>query len=53
MEHSKNFDKVNKFYNTIKPDGSRMWSLQMVKNAVVKGWITPEEFTEITGEVYS
>lgn len=53
MRHSKNFEKVNKFYNTIKPDGSRMWSKQMVKNAVIKEWITVKEYKDITDEEYS
>jgi uncharacterized XkdX family phage protein len=29
------------------------WSKAMVKNAVVKGIITAEEYKEITGEVYA
>lgn len=53
MKHSPKFAMVNKFYNIIKPDGSRMWSKAMVKNAVVKKWITADEFKEITGEVYA
>ena len=53
MGHSKNYEKVKRYYNTLKPDGSRMWSLAMVRNAVVKGWITEAEFEEITGESYS
>lgn len=28
------------------------WILDMVKNAVVKGWITKEEYKEITGKQY-
>ena len=36
MEHSKNYDKVK----------------NCVRNAVVKGWITEEEFVEITGKDY-
>ena len=38
-------------YNTT-IDGKRLWSLAMVKKAVVKGWITEAEFKEITGEDY-
>lgn len=52
MEHSKNFVKVRTYYNTT-IDGKRLWSLAMVKKAVVKGWITEAEFKEITGEDYS
>lgn len=46
MEHSKNFEKVKKFYKM------GIWSEKMVWNAVGK-WITPEEYMEITGEDYS
>ena len=51
MNHSKNFDKVRKFYNTI-VNGERLWNENRVRNAVVKDWITEEEFKEITGEYY-
>ena len=46
MEHSKKFDKVKMYYDR------GVWTIDMVRNAVVKGWITEEEFTEITGEEY-
>ena len=52
MTHSKNYEKVKRYYNTFKANGSRMWTIAMVKNAVVKGWITAEEYKEITGEEY-
>lgn len=29
------------------------WNKAMVRNAVVKGWITAAEYEEITGEAYS
>lgn len=29
-----------------------LWSAKRVSDAVVKGWITADEYTEITGEVY-
>jgi len=51
-EHSPKFELVKKYYNTFKPDGTRYWSINAVRNAVVKGWITPEEFEEITGQPY-
>lgn len=51
MEYSKNFDKVKNYYNTI-VNGERLWNEDRVKNAVVKGWITEEEYNEITGEDY-
>ena len=46
MQHSKNFEKVKGFYD------SGFWSIGKVKNAVTKGWITVEEFKEITGQDY-
>ncbi len=45
-EHSKHFWDVKNWYD----DG--IWKISRVRNAVVKGWITAEEFYEITGEVY-
>ncbi|MCX4374590.1 MAG: XkdX family protein [Lachnospiraceae bacterium] len=51
MEHSKKFDKVKNYYNTI-VNGERLWNEARVRNAVVKGWITEEEFNEITGGDY-
>lgn len=38
--------------NTYKPDGTRLWTDEMVHNAVDKGWITAAEFEEITGEKF-
>lgn len=52
MQHSKNFEKVKSYYNTI-VNGVRMWDEARVKNAAVKKWITPEEFQEITGKEYT
>lgn len=43
---SKNYNKVKKYYD------KNLWNKEMVKNAVVKKWITPEEYKEITGEDY-
>lgn len=51
MKYSKNFGKVKNYYNTI-VNGERLWNEAHVRNAVVKGWITEEEFNEITGEDY-
>ena len=45
-EHSKKFDKVKYYYD------HNLWDLNRVRMAVVKGWITPEEFEEITGKIY-
>ena len=44
--HSKNYAKVKKYYK------SGNWTIEMVRNAVVKEWITAAEYEEITGEVY-
>lgn len=44
--HSPKFDRVKKYYD------SGLWTIAMVRNAVVKRWITAEEYREITGEEY-
>lgn len=46
MEHSKNYQKVKSYYVM------KMWDEARVRNAVKMGWITAEEFTEITGTAY-
>ena len=46
-EHSEKFYLVKGYYD------SGMWSNKAVRNAVKKGWITAEEYEEITGEVYA
>ena len=43
---SPKYELVKRYYQL------KMWNLVKVKAAVVKGWITDEEFTEITGEPY-
>jgi hypothetical protein len=43
---SPKFEKVQKYYD----DG--LWDIAKVRNAVVKHWITEEEFKIITGEDY-
>lgn len=45
-DHSPKFNKVKRYYET------GMWNKTMVRNAVIKRWITALEFEEITGEVY-
>lgn len=45
--HSKMFEKIKKYYD----DG--LWNKEMVRNAVIKGKITAEEYEEITGEPYA
>lgn len=44
--HSPNYEKVKKYYD----DG--YWSIDRVRKAVDKKWITPAEFTEITNRLY-
>lgn len=46
MSYSKNYQKVKTFFNM------NVWSEERVRNAVVKKWITEEEFKEITGVDY-
>ena len=43
---SKKFNLAKSYYD------KGMWNIEMVRNAVVKGWITAEEFAEITRENY-
>jgi hypothetical protein len=40
------YDKVKYYYE------NGLWTIDMVRNAVVKGWITETEFEEITGIKY-
>ena len=44
---SKHFKKVKGYYD------SGLWSIERVRNAVVKGWITAQEYKTITGEEYN
>ena len=46
-EHSKNYDKVKRYYNM------GMWNETRVRNAVKMNWITEEEFKEITDKEYA
>ena len=43
---SSKFEKVRGYF------GRGLWGLDRVRNAVVKGWITAEDFYTITGEEY-
>lgn len=40
--HSKYYEKVKRYYE------KGLWSYEKVEEAVRKGWITEEEFREIT-----
>lgn len=42
-----NFETIKKNYD------NKLWSKAMVKVAVKKGVITPEDYQEITGEAYA
>lgn len=46
MEYSKNFTKVKHYFIL------GLWDVTRVRNAVVKEWITEDEYIEITGEAY-
>ena len=43
---SPKFNRVKTYYDT------KRWTIEMVANAVAKGWITAEEYKLITGEDY-
>ena len=43
---SEKFELVKRYYDR------GLWNEYRVRMAVVKGWITPEEYEEITGEKY-
>ena len=44
---SSKFQKVKYYYD------NGLWDINRVRNAVVKNWITAEEFEEITGGPYA
>lgn len=44
---SRKFEKVKTYYE------KRLWTKEQVANAVKKGWITADEYREITGGDYS
>lgn len=41
MEHSKNYFKVKDYFD------NGYWTKEMVKNSVLKNWITESEYREI------
>lgn len=43
---SSKFEIVKEFYDTGR------WNIIRVRNAVIKNWITTDEFEQITGEKY-
>ena len=46
-EHSPKYDLVKGYYD------HGLWSIDRVHKAVEKGWITADEYFEITGEPYA
>ena len=44
---SKMYEKIKEYYST------GLWGEERVRNMVIKGVITEEEFYEITGEFYN
>jgi len=45
-EHSPKYEKCKNYWDM------GLWNEEKMRQAVVKGWITAEEFTEITGIEY-
>jgi len=43
---SNKFNIVKQYYD------AKLWNISRVKNAVLKGWITSNEYELITGEVF-
>ena len=43
---SNKYNKVKEYYE------KGYWNIAMCRNAVKKGWITAQEYEEITGEPY-
>lgn len=46
MKKSKKLRIVSQYYK------NGLWGIERVHDAVIKNWITAEEFEEITGEAY-
>ena len=47
IEHSPRFEEVKGYYD------AGLWKKKAVRNAVLKNWITAEEYEEITHEAYT
>lgn len=45
-DHSEKYELVKRYYD------EGLWKKKAVKNAVVKGWITEDEYEDITGEKF-
>jgi hypothetical protein len=46
-KHLMNYETIKKSYDR------KLWSAAMVRTAVKKGVITPEQFQQITGDAYA
>lgn len=46
VKKSKYYDKVKYYFD------HKLWSIERVREAVVKGWISQSEYEEITHEPY-
>lgn len=46
MEYSSHYEQVKGYFSM------KMWDETRVRNAVKMGWITEDEFVEITGKAY-
>ena len=46
VEHSKKYETIKHYYD------AGLWCAARVRAVVAHGWITPDEFTEITGRPY-
>lgn len=40
------YERIKKYYN------EGLWNIDRVRDAVIKGFITEDQFEEITGQVY-
>lgn len=49
---SKHYEQVAYYYHNYVDGKKPAWDIDRVRKAVEKGWITEEEFAEITGEDY-
>lgn len=47
------FNSINRYYNTKKSDGTRLWNIDRVRKAVELEIITTEQFKQITNEDYT
>lgn len=46
INKSQKFDDIKKYFDF------EFWDIKKVRNAVIKNWITEQEFNLITGEKY-